>query len=222
MAATGIRGGPRSAVAGVRVELLPYGREKTPRIGPASSVHEANLWVPAEAVPGLLTAGFLERVASAYRRFLGQVSGGLLRIRFEPGSESLVLPLPRPSLLRLRTPVYVDGPDWAEVRWDIDGGLLVASVGRHRGSLRIRLMRPSPAADAEGASVPLLARMEVAGYYPRIRGNGGFAPARTWLYAQTQARIHTLVMRGFLRSMRQLELPPSPSHSSVAVARGGV
>ena len=70
--------------------------------------------------------------------------GGLLRIRFEPGSESLVLPLPRPSLLRLRTPVYADGPDWAEVRWDIEGGLLVASVGRHRGSLRIRLMRPSP------------------------------------------------------------------------------
>lgn len=193
----------------------------TPGTGPVASIHEANVWVPAEAVPSLLTADFLERLASAYRRFLGQVSGGLLRIRCEPGSESLVLLLPRPSLLRLRTPVYAEGPDWAEVRWGIDRGLLVARVGRDRGSLRIRLLRPAPTAGAEGASVRLVAHMEVDGYYPRIRGNGGFASARAWLYAQTQARIHTLVMRGFLRSIAQVELLSSPSHSSVAVAQGG-
>jgi hypothetical protein len=203
------------------VGLLPYGGERTPRTGPAASIHEANLWVPAEAVPSLLTADFLERLASAYRGFLGQVSGGLLRIRLEPESESLVLLLPRLSLLRLRTPVYIEGPDWAEVRWGIERGLLVASVGRNRGSLRIRLQRPAPAADAEGARVRLLAHMEVEGYHPRIRGNGRFAAAGSWLYAQTQARIHTRVMRGFLRSISQLELPPNPATSSVAVVRGG-
>jgi hypothetical protein len=212
---------PCNAPAGVRVELLPYGEEKTPRTGPTASIHEANLWVPSEAVRGLLTADFLRRLASAYRRFLGQVSAGLLRIRFEAGSESLVLLLPRPSLLRLRTPVCVEGPDWAEATWEIERGLLVASVGRDRGSLRIRLMRPAPAAAAEGASVPILARMEVEGYYPRIRGSGVLASAGTWLYAQTQARIHTLVMRGFLRSLTQLELPPSATRSSVVVTRGG-
>lgn len=203
------------------MELLPYGGEKTPRTGPAASIHEATLWVPAEAVTMLLTTDFLERLASAYRRFLGQVSGGLLRIRCEPEFESLVLLLPRPSLLRLRTPVYVEGPDWVEVRWSIERGLLVASVGRDRGSLRIRLMRPATAANAEGANVPVSALMEVEGYYPRIRGNGGFASVRTWLYTQTQARIHTRVMRGFLRTISQLELPPNPTHAYVAGARKG-
>jgi hypothetical protein len=221
MAPRRARGNPLGASRGLPVQLLPYGGERTPRTGPAASVHEANLWVPAEAVPGLLTADFLERLASAYRRYLSYVSARLLRIRFERGSESLVLLLPRPALLRLRTPVYVEGPDWAEVRWGIERGLLVSPVGRDRGSLRIRLVRPAPATAAEGESVPLLARMEVEGYHPRIRGDGGFASARTWLYAQTQARIHTLVMRGFLRSLGQVELPPSPSRSSVVVARGG-
>jgi hypothetical protein len=66
-----------------------------------------------------------------------------------------------------------------------------------------------------------LAHMEVEGYYPRLRGSGWLAPAGTWLYGQTQARIHTLVMRGFLRSMARCELPPSATPSSAAIVRGG-
>ena len=162
------------------------------------------MFVPAGAVAQLLTTSFMERVASAYRRFLGQVSRGLLRTRVEPGFESLVFLVPWPPLLRFQPPVYDEGPDWAEVRWDIDGGLLVARVGRGRGSLRlvIRLMEPT---GESRAGARLLARMEVADYYPLIRGGGWLAGARTWLYAQTQARIHQRVMRGFLRPPATLD-----------------
>ena len=65
----------------------------------------------------------------------------------------------------------------------------------------------------EGAR--FLVRMEVEGYYPRIRGGGWFAPAGAWLYGQTQARIHRLVFRGFLRSLAGLELPPSGTEASM-------
>jgi hypothetical protein len=61
--------------------------------------------------------------------------------------------------------------------------------------------------------------MEVEGYYPRVRGRGRFAGIGAWFYAQTQARIHTLVMRGFLRFLARIELPPTPTQSPVIVAR---
>jgi hypothetical protein len=58
-------------------------------------------------------------------------------------------------------------------------------------------------------------RMEVDGYYPRIRAGGWFAPVGVWLYGQTQARIHRLVFRGFLRSLAGLELPPNGTGASM-------
>jgi hypothetical protein len=177
------------------------------------------VWVPAEAAPRLLTADFLGGVASEYRRFLGRVSGGLLRTRIEPGYESLVLLFPRPWLLRLRAPVYSEGADWAELKWSIERGLLVAAVGRGRGSLSLHLRR-LPAPVWGGEEIPVLARMEVEGYYPRIRGSGTLAGIGAWLYAHTQSRIHTLVMRGFLRFLARIELPPRPTGSPVIVARG--
>jgi hypothetical protein len=220
VAARGTRAQRRRGPARVRVELLPYGHEKTPRTGPAASIHEANLWVGADVAPRLLTADFLGSVAAEYRRFLGKVSGALLRTRFEPGYESLVLLFSRTSLLRFRAPVYGEGPDWAELRWSIESGLLVAPVGRGRGSLRLYLRRLPSRGDGGEELVPMLARMEVDGYYPRIRGGGRFAGIGAWLYAQTQARIHTLIMRGFLRFLSRIEVPPTPTDSPVIVARG--
>ena len=68
----------------------------------------------------------------------------------------------------------------------------------------------------------MLARMEVAGYHPLIRGAGRLAGARTWLYAQTQSRIHQRVMRGFLRSLATLELPSSSGQPSILAGRKGL
>lgn len=210
-----------SASGGLAVELLRRGREEVPRRGPVGSVNEAELVVPAEAVASLLTASFLERVAAAYRRFLGRISLGLLRVRSEPGFESVLLLLPRPALLRFRAPVYSEGPDWAEVRWDIDRGVLVGREGRGRGSLEIRIRRVTPS-DPDAASARLLARMEVNGYHPAVRGGRRFAPVGTWLYAQTQARIHGHIMRGFLRSLAALELPPDRAGAFGLTQRGGL
>ena len=142
----------------------------------------------------------------------------------EPLEKKAPLPLmkvPWPPLLRFRDPVYDQGPDWAEVRWDIDAGLLVARVGRGRGSLRVVIRRLEPSGESR-AGARMLARMEVAGYYPLIRGAGRLAGARTWLYAQTQARIHQHVMRGFLRSLASLELPSSSDQPSVLGGRKGM
>ena len=132
------------------------------------------------------------------------VSFGLLRTRTEPGFETLVLLGPWPPLLRFHAPSYRAGSDWAEVAWCIDQGLLVAREGRERGSLRIRIQQIERDGEQAGRA-RLLMRMEVDGYYPRCRGGRWFLPVGTWLYAQTQARIHRLVMRGFMRSLAQFE-----------------
>ena len=64
-------------------------------------------------------------------------------------------------------------------------------------------------------------RMEVAGYYPRCRGGGWFTPVGTWLYVQTQARIHRLVMRGFMRSLAGVDLSPRGTGASVHAKQRG-
>jgi hypothetical protein len=200
------------------VELVVRGREETPRTGPVRSVHEAELLVPAGAEADLLTTSFMVRAAAAYTEYLGRISFGLLRTRRRTDHETLVLLVPWPPLLRFRAPVYTVDSEWAEVRWDIAGGLLVASSDRGHGSLRLRIQRIERA-DTAHARARMLARMEVEGYYPLIRGSGRGASARTWLYAQTQARIHQRVMQGYLRSMATLELEPARARASVAAGR---
>lgn len=208
---TGGRG--PNASANLVVELIPGGREQVARRGPVGSVHEAELVTAPEAVGPLLTTGFVRRAAGAYWRYLGRISLGLLRVRSEPGHQSLVLLLPGAALLRFGPPRYRDGPDWAEVEWGIDRGLLVAAEGRGRGSLRTRVQRVTNGDRAGTAR--LRVRMEVDGYYPRCRGRGWFAPLGTWIYGRTQARIHRLVMRGFLRSLAGLG-PTSGAAEAVA------
>jgi hypothetical protein len=220
MVPRGTAGCPTGAANGPDVELLARGREEAPQTGPVRSVHEAELLVPADVEPHLLTTSFIERVAAAYRGFLGRVSFGLLRTRTEPGFETLVLLVPWPPLLRFHAPRYRADSDWAELEWDLDRGLLVAREGRGRGSLRIRIQRVARDGEEAGRA-RLLMRMEVDGYYPRCRGGRWFLPVGTWLYAQTQARIHRLVMRAFMRSLGQLSLSSRGPRGSVRVKRGG-
>jgi hypothetical protein len=220
MPATTAGHGARNASAGPDVELISARREEVARRGPVGSVHDAELLVPPGALAGLLTTRFLRRVAWAYWRFLGRISLGLLRVRSEPGHQAIVLLLPRPALLRFRAPRYRGGSDWAEVAWDIDRGLLVAREGRGRGSLRIRIQQAARDREEAGRA-RLLMRMEVDGYYPRCRGGGWFAPVGAWLYAQTQARIHRLVIRAFMRSLAGVDLSPRGTGASVPGKQGG-
>jgi hypothetical protein len=45
---------------------------------------------------------------------------------------------------------------------------------------------------------------EVSNFYPWIRGSGWFARLGTWLYSQTQFRVHVWITKGFLRSLADL------------------
>jgi hypothetical protein len=192
----------------VAVELIAGGREKAPAHGPVGSVHEAELLVAEQDVERVISAEVLSQVSDAYWRFLGRISLGLLRKHAEPGHESLVVVLRQAALLRLDAPTYREDSENASVTWPIDRGLLVAREGWGRGSLAISLRRaardPRRSGDAR-----VLMRMEVVGYYPRCRGHGRFTPVGTWIYANTQAQIHRFVLRGFMRSLAGLELPPA-------------
>ncbi len=197
------------------MELIPGGREAASRQGPTGSVHEAELSLPGGSLSAVLSGAFMERIAGAYWRFLARISLGLLRVRSDPGHQSLLVVASPLELLRFRTPVYRQGPGWAEVVWGIERGLLVSREGRGRGSLRIRIQEL--ANRGEGARARLLMRMEVSGYYPRCRGRGWFAPVGAWLYARTQARLHRRVLRGFMRSLGRLE----PIADGIAERQGG-
>jgi hypothetical protein len=91
-----------------------------------------------------------------------------------------------------------------------------------RSSSQIPRNRKQVAHDGEDAGrARLLVRMEVDGSYPRCRGGGWFAPVGTWLYVQTQARVHHFVMRRFVRSLVRLELSPSRAGRSVPAGLRG-
>jgi hypothetical protein len=192
------------------VELIPGGREKANRCGPVGSVHEARLYVSPQALSRVLTTRFLAEIADAYHRFLGRISFGVLRVRPGWDRQSLVVLLPAAVLLRFRAPGYREGSGWAEISWGIDRGILVASKNRGRGSLRIRIERDGGDCGERHRRI-LRMRMEVAGYYPRIRGGGWFAPFGAWIYGHTQAQVHRLVLRGFMASLDGLEVPTAPT-----------
>jgi hypothetical protein len=82
--------------------------------------------------------------------------------------------------------------------------MLVARDGRGRGHLRIEVDRLRD----EGPAALLRVRVEVANFYPWLRGSGRFARFGAWLYANTQLRLHVIVCRSFLRSLAKLDLAP--------------
>ena len=175
--------------------------ERVPATGAVGSVQEADVTLPSELLDRLWSAEYLERLASAYWRYLSRVTLGLVRVVYGPDYRTVVLLHRRLSLLRFHAPVYETGPGWGRVTWPIERGLLVAARGRGEGFLRIVVERPAE----ETARV----RLEVRNFYPLLRGGGRFARFGAWLYAQTQLRIHVLVCNGFLRSLARLDLPPS-------------
>jgi len=190
------------------VRLLHEGkRSGVPQSGAVDAEQRAEVELPAEALEALWRPENLERLARAYWRYLHRISLALIRVRYEPDSRTVVLLLRPLALLRFRAPEYETGPAGGSVTWGIERGLLVAREGRGSGYLRIAVARGGDAAAAGKAR--LAVAVEVRNFYPWIRGSGHFARVGTWLYSQTQARIHSLVTRGFLRSLARLELPPS-------------
>ena len=190
-----------------QIELLPERRAAVDPQGPTGSVQEAVAKVPAEVLERFWKASYLERLASAYWRYLRRISLGLLRVIYEPDARSVVFISRRLPLLRFRKPQYDTGPGFGQVTWPIERGLLVSSPGR--GCLRITVRRLEHDPGDPPGTERVHMRSEVINFYPFLRGSGWFARLGARIYAATQLRIHVLVTNGFLRSLAKLDLPPS-------------
>lgn len=192
----------------VRVEVLPDPAQAgVPRTGSVVTAQEADVEMPRAELERLWTPEYLERLARSYWRFLSRVTLSLIRVVYADDARTVVLLTPRLPLLRFHAPDYETGAERASVTWLIERGLLVAREGRGHGHLRIAVRRFPDAAEA--ATVRMRIRIEVRNFYPWLRGHGRFARFGTWLYGNTQLRIHVLVCRLFLRSLAKLDLPPS-------------
>ena len=197
---------PSGQVEGVEVHVLPDPeRGPVTTDGPLRSVQEAELAIEASTLEQLWRPETLERLARGYWRYLNRISLGLLRIAYSGSERSIVLLTRRFALLRFRAPKYDLGPGFGRVTWPIERGVLVAPSGRGRGYLRFDVRRLEPGPDGEGR---VRVRAVVANFYPLLRGSGRFARLGSFIYSQTQLRIHVLVTRGYLRSLERGDLPP--------------
>ena len=191
----------------VSVVLLPEAKSPVSPDGPVGSVQEAEGLLPEELLERLWRPSYLERLASAYWRYLRRISLGFLRVIYEPHARSVVLLFRGLTLLRFRKPQYDTGPGFGQVTWPIERGILVSSPGR--GYLRISVRRLEPRAGDPPGRQRIHIRSEVQNFYPLLRGQGRFAKLGAFVYSATQLRIHRLVTNGFLRSLAKLDLPPS-------------
>jgi hypothetical protein len=186
-----------------QVRLAAAGElERVPQTGAVASVQEAEVSLPRKALDEIWRAENLERLAAAYWRHITRATLGLVRVFYGPESRTVALLHPRLELLRFHVPEYEIAEGFGSVSWRIERGLLVAREGRGNGFLRIYVWRLD-----EGATLRI--RLEVRNFYPWLRGSGRFARLGAWVYAQTQLRIHVAVCNSFLRSLADLDLPPS-------------
>jgi uncharacterized protein YbjT (DUF2867 family) len=196
---------PESSV----VHLLPRREiEEVSEAGAARSVQEAEVLVPYRQLERLWRSESLEWLGRSYWRFLARVCLGLIRVVYRLDSPSIVLLSRRFPLLHLRAPEYETDERGGRATWRIERGLLVAKRGRGRGFLRLSVQRLARQSADDKAAV--LMRVEVRNFYPWLRGSGRFARFGTWLYSQTQLRIHVLVCNAFLGSLPRLALQRQP------------
>lgn len=188
----------------VEIDLMPdpvrHGLAPT---GPIGCAQTALITVEDDLFDQLWTPSTLELLARSYWRFIRKRSLGLIRMSYGPDSRSVNLLTPRIPLLRFHEPEFETGPEFGLVRWPIDRGLLVAGEGRGNGYLKIEVRRDSARPARQGHQA-MTVTSEVINFYPRLRGTGWFARTGTWIYSQTQLRIHLWVIRGYLRSLADL------------------
>jgi hypothetical protein len=210
--------------ASARVTLVREPESEYAPDGAVSSRQVAEVTLPRAELDKVWSPEYLERLARTYWHFLSRISLGLLRVLYTDSSREVVL-LTRPFvLLRFRLPEYETAADFGSVSWPIDRGLLVAANGRGRGYLRLTVRR-SPSPDgSEWATATVTS--EVVSFYPVIAARIG-----SWIYNQTQLRVHVVVTSAFLRSLANLELqqslvgnlvnPASPQRSPAALSGRG-
>lgn len=186
--------------------------------GGVTCQQEALITVDSATFDAIWTASTLELLARSYWDYIRRRTLGAIRVTYREGKPTVAL-LGRVPLLRFQAPAFATGPERASVEWPIERGILVARDGRGRGFLRISAEREP---EGENSERQLRVSSTVSNFYPWIRGGGRFARLGTWIYSQTQLRIHIAVTRGFLRSLDEIPEevirrgagPQSPDSSS--------
>jgi len=188
-----------------RVRIIqPDGGGDVAPSGAVASVQAAEIEVERSLLERIWNAAGLELLARGYWTFLRRFTLGAIRVVYGDG-ERTVTALGLIPLLRFGAPRYETGGGRGRVTWPIAEGLLVAREGRGRGHLRVSVERSGN--DDGSGRARLIARVEVANFYPGLRGRGAFARLGAWLYAQTQLRIHVIVCNAYLLSLPTLDFP---------------
>ncbi len=176
-----------------------------PRTGSVRSVQGADIIVPEDALEGLWNPEHLERLARTYWSSLTRFTFGLCNVGYSETERWVYLLHPRIRLLTMQKPEYEMSAGRGIVRWRIEKGLLVAANGRGGdGYLEIDVCR-FDYPDWDKARIHI--EIEVANFYPQIASKLG-----TWLYVNTQSRIHVIACHYFLRQLVKRDLDVSKVH----------
>jgi hypothetical protein len=170
-----------------------------PRTGAVRSVQGADIILPEDALAGLWNPEHLERLARTYWSSLTRFTFGLVNVGYSETERWVYLLNPRVRLLTMQKPEYEMSADRGIVRWRIEKGLLVAANGRGGdGYLEIDVAR-FDYPDWNKARIHI--EIEVANFYPQIASKLG-----SWLYVNTQSRIHVIACHFFLRQLVKRDL----------------
>ena len=185
----------------VRIELMPDPiRQGLAKSGGVTCVQEALITVDRATFEEIWTPSTLELLARSYWAYIRRRTLGAIRVVYR-GEAPVVALFGRIPLLRFQPPVFSTGDREASVQWPIEKGLLVSREGRGQGYLRISAARESGGSEDHPQ---LRVSSSVSNFYPWIRGAVWFARMGTWIYSQTQLRIHIAVTKGFLRSLDEI------------------
>ena len=185
----------------VRIELMPDPvRRGLASTGGVTCEQEALITVDRSTFEQIWTPSTLELLARSYWEYIRSRTLGAIRVVYR-GDEPVVALFGKVPLLRFQAPVFSTADSEASVQWPIEKGLLVSREGRGQGYLRIAAIRESGSTEE---CPQLRVSSTVSNFYPWIRGAGWFARTGTWIYSQTQLRIHIAVTKGFLRSLDEI------------------
>lgn len=187
------------------LEILPDPfKGSTSEQGPLRSAQEADFSLDRSELEELWKPETLERLARAYWKFLETRSLHALKVVYGEHDRSVVLFSKRLVLLEFHEPEFEAGPESGRVTWRIQRGFLVAPEGRGKGFLRFDVRRLG---ESDDGLEHVRIRIEVANFYPMLRGSGRASRFGAMFYGQTQARLHRWMTYGFLRSLAKLDLP---------------
>ncbi|HEX6391394.1 MAG TPA: hypothetical protein VFZ89_18160 [Solirubrobacteraceae bacterium] len=163
------------------------------RSGAVRSVQGADIVLPEDTLEDIWDPQHLERLARTYWSFLSDCTLGLIKVHYTEGERYVKL-LGLIPLLTFDAPEYEIDERRGCVRWRIKKGLLVQRKAHHGdGYLQVEVRR-LPCTEPERARINV--EVTVANFYPQVA-----RALSTFVYTNTQSRIHVIVTHGFLRRL---------------------